>query len=442
MERSVALVRSGSVLALTYSNLERVRVAAGNVVVEVESATICEADRRVVSGSKRIEGMPHCTTLGHEAVGRVVAVGKDVKGIKKGDFVAIMPHQVPEAERAKEAFRRGEIFKLHTQHAGMHVCGTIANHVEWPAEWVRVLPRKTIAKAKLAAQTHGLHWSLPLAEIEHLACVMTSVEYFEHGDQIWAESRNVRAMQSGAGNMLLVGAGWMSHLYHLHWKRRFPLAKVAIKDVDESRLRMFQDLSEATMGVRPEVVHGLDKSAESKFDVVVMATAARPAALDLFRFVKSGGHVILFSGIHNGATDLVFDPTKLSDLERIHRDGICAPVFRTPLADHRDMVVASGTSGYQVSNFDRATREIADYAPGIGAGITGVVLGMESAQLLSVKSGASPLLDAHGMPVLPTLFAPRWPGQEGHLKVGIHPLATPELALHYTRMASRKGGGA
>lgn len=430
-KRSFSLVQSWGSLALVHSNLERVAVAADNVVVEITAATICEADRRFVSGSKRVEGNSPCTTLGHEAVGKIVAVGSNVKHLIMGQMVVIMPHQVPETEQKKIAFSKGEIFKLHTHHCGMHCDGTIANHIEWPAEWVRPIPKTAIRNAIKASLVHGLHWTLPLAEIEHLACVMTSLTQFEVADRVWAGNANVNRLTTGKARVLMIGAGWMGFLYMMHLHAKYPKATVAIKDPDEQRLRMFGDLSESVLGHRPEIAYSLDPSAERSFDVVIMATAARAAAMDLFRYLKPGGHVVLFSGIHNGAIDLVFDPAKLSDLERVHRDGIHAMVYRTPDADRHDMVVASGTSGYTVRAFEDATRRIGDYAAGIGTGITGVVLGMESKEMIAVRRSATPLVSADGQPILKTLFEPNWPGRQNHLKIGIHPNPTSEIRSSY-----------
>jgi hypothetical protein len=348
-----------------------------------------------------------------------------------GQMVVIMPHQVPETERKKIAFSKGEIFKLHTHHCGMHCDGTIANHIEWPAEWVRPIPKTAMRNAMKASLVHGLHWTLPLAEIEHLACVMTSLTQFEVADRVWAGNANVNRLKSGKARVLMIGAGWMGFLYMMHLHAKYPKATVAIKDPDEQRLRMFGDLSESVLGHRPEIAYSLDPSAERSFDVVIMATAARAAAMDLFRYLKPGGHVVLFSGIHNGAIELVFDPAKLSDLERVHRDGIHAMVYRTPEADRHDMVVASGTSGYTVRAFEAATRGIGEYAAGIGTGITGVVLGMESKEMIAVRRSATPLVSADGQPILKTLFEPNWPGRQNHLKIGIHPNPTSEIRSSY-----------
>jgi hypothetical protein len=269
---------------------------------------------------------------------------------------------------------------------------------------------------------------------------MTSLDQFVHAEKTWSQSRNLQRLQSGKGRVLLVGAGWMGWLYYLHLTVLFPKALIAIKDPDEARVNMFLELARSVLGQSPEVVYGSERSGAHAFDVGIMATAARAAALDMFRFLKPNGHVVFFSGIHNGAVDLVFDPAKLSDLERVHRDGISVPVFRTPIADERDMVTASGTSGYTVRAFERATRKIGDYAMGIAAGITGVVLGMDSSELVSVRPGAMALSNQDGTPILKTLFEPVWPGRQSHLKVGIHPNPSAEILATYARHdASKKG---
>jgi threonine dehydrogenase-like Zn-dependent dehydrogenase len=440
MKRSISLAFGWNTLSLVHSNLERVRPADGNVLVEIVAATICEADRRFVSGSKRVDGNSRCTTLGHEAVGKVIAKGSNV-GVKVGQMVAIMPHQVGDEERTKHAFQRGEIFRLHTCHAGMGADGTLANHIEWPAEWVRPLSADVVARAKKAARTHGLHWTAPLAEIEHLACVMTSVDHFVKADQEWGDARNIAALESGEGKALLVGSGWMGYLNVLHWTERFPNMSWSIKDPDEGRLRSFRELCEKAIGRTPSVVHGLDDSAASKFDVVIMTTAARPAASEMFRFLKPGGHVVLFSGIHNGSVDLIFDPAKLSDLERVHRDGLATLLFRSAEAEKEDMVVASGTSGYTVSAFERAVQQMPDYAVDVAAGITGVVLGMESNELLALGPGVRSVRDPDGAPVLRTLFQPEWPGRQEHMKIALHPSPTLEMIQVYSDFISAQRGG-
>ena len=413
--------------------IDRVRLAKRSALVEIIGATICEADRRYVAGSKKVEGQPDSVTLGHEAVGRVVDVGEDAS-VAIGDTVAVMPHQVPDAEQQREAFRLGEIYRLHTHHAGMNVDGTLATHVEWPSEWLRAISPGTQQRAAEAATPLGVHWSLAVAETEHLACVMTAFDLMVNAEDRW-KGRNLSRLRSGRGRVLISGAGWMGYLWFQHLTRMLPKAEVWLEDLARDRLRLFRQLALETTGREVQVVDPFDPALRGQFDLGVMTTAARPAAHELLSYLRPGGHLSLFSGIHDGATNLLFDPGKLSDLERIHRDGLDVKVFRTAAQSPDDMVIASGSSGYSVACFDRAVAQIGEYAGGIAAGISGVVGGMMNDRLDSVRSWAPALTREGGRPVLEQLFQPEWPGRQAHLKVGLHPNMTTELRDFY-----RQGG--
>ena len=78
--------------ALTFHGVETLRhetvpdptiEAPGDVVVRVEHASICGSDLHVYHG--RETGLDAGTVMGHEFVGEVVEVGKDVVEIRAGD---------------------------------------------------------------------------------------------------------------------------------------------------------------------------------------------------------------------------------------------------------------------------------------------------------------------------------------------------------------------
>jgi threonine dehydrogenase-like Zn-dependent dehydrogenase len=424
----VLLFTSGGIVTAT-TPLDRVRPRLGHALVELLGSTICEADRRSVTGSKQVDDRPASTVLGHEGNGRVIDVGEDAT-VELGDLVAVMPHQVPEDQQRTEAFRRGEIYKLHTQHAGMHCDGTLATHIEWPTDGLRKVGGDARAKAEEAARRHGVHWSLAVAETEHLACVFTSFDLACEAEMIW-NGQNLSELRSGQGRAVIVGAGWMGWLWYLHLTKLLPHAEVWIREPDEGRQRLFVQLAREVTGRMPQIASPLDPSVHGSFSLGVMATAARPAATEMFSLLRPGGHLALFSGIHEGATRLLFDPARLCDLERIHRDGIHTPVYRTPEHSPDDMVIASGSSGYSVACFERAVEQIGDYVTGIAAGISGVVLGMEGDRLNSVRPWAANLQREDGRPVLEQLFQADWPGRTSHLKIGVHPNPTDELREFY-----------
>jgi threonine dehydrogenase-like Zn-dependent dehydrogenase len=68
--------------------------AADEVVVRVRLGGLCGTDREIVSSSLgRLPRDSEYLVMGHEALGDVVEVGKDVQGLQEGDPVAIMPRR-------------------------------------------------------------------------------------------------------------------------------------------------------------------------------------------------------------------------------------------------------------------------------------------------------------------------------------------------------------
>ena len=106
----VPLLICGGIVTAT-TPLERIRPKPGHALIELNAATICEADRRAVSGSKQVSDRPASTVLGHEGVGRVLKVGRGGL-LAPGQLVAVMPHQVPLDQQQTAAFRRGEVILI------------------------------------------------------------------------------------------------------------------------------------------------------------------------------------------------------------------------------------------------------------------------------------------------------------------------------------------
>lgn len=423
-ERAVQATASG--VHVVYAPVAQPR--PGEVVLEVLSTTICEADRRALAGSKAVQG-PSACTVGHEAVGRVVARGCGTT-LPVGQLVAVMPHVIAEAQRTHPAFADGDIYRLpETMHAGMHTHGTFAHFVRWPEEWVRPFRPSVLRQVSAVAARRHVHYTAPLAETEHLACVLTA---YDHACD--AERRHGAFVRRGltqpGPRILIAGAGWMGWLWLAFLSRARPDAEIWIREPDESRLGAFLAAATDAWGRAPRVQQPF---APVSVDVAVMTTSARRAPHELLSQLRPGGHLILFSGIDGGAVDRVTDAAGLVDLERVHRRGLDVPVYRTPAADPRDRVLASGSSGYAVAAFARAASLMGRYADAICAGLSGVVFGLESVELVPLHDRAPRVLEPQGRPVLPHLLTADWRGRARHLKVVVHPHPTAEIRAAYTR---------
>ena len=80
--------------ALTFQGIEKVTyesipdpsiLSPTDVIVRVKQCAICGSDLHVYHG--REQGIDHHTAMGHEFMGEIVDIGRDVKTLKKGDVV-------------------------------------------------------------------------------------------------------------------------------------------------------------------------------------------------------------------------------------------------------------------------------------------------------------------------------------------------------------------
>lgn len=83
--RAMILTRPGQALRLT--ELPMPRPVAGQVLVKVSACAVCRTDLHVVDGELSKPSLP--LTLGHEVVGRVVALGEGVVRLQAGERVGI-----------------------------------------------------------------------------------------------------------------------------------------------------------------------------------------------------------------------------------------------------------------------------------------------------------------------------------------------------------------
>jgi alcohol dehydrogenase, propanol-preferring len=84
--RAMALTRIGAG-RLTALDLPRPTVGPGEVLVQVAACGVCRTDLHIVDGELLPSRLP--VVPGHEIVGRVVAVGRDVAGLSTGARVGI-----------------------------------------------------------------------------------------------------------------------------------------------------------------------------------------------------------------------------------------------------------------------------------------------------------------------------------------------------------------
>jgi 2-desacetyl-2-hydroxyethyl bacteriochlorophyllide A dehydrogenase len=258
--------------SMSVSKIEDPTPQAGEAVIKVEACGICGTDIHVLRGEFAPTRYP--IVPGHEFCGEVVAVAKDVKNVKVGDFVAVDPSLFCGHCRQCRAGRFNHCENWNATGVGS-ANGASAEFVAVPASNAFQLPSEM-----------PRHWG---ALVEPLSCAV-------HGlDQVDLKV---------ADNYLIYGAGTMGLL----------LAQLA-KDSGASQLDMVErnpkrhDLAKRLAADRIAVsADELDRP--QGWDVVIDATGVVPAIEDGLKRVARGGTFLMF-GVANADATATFNPFKI-----------------------------------------------------------------------------------------------------------------------------------
>lgn len=408
----------------------------GEIRGKVLAAGVCQADIRFVRGGKKVHGADYICVLGHDAVAKIESVSKSARkaGFRPGQVVAIKPHIVPDSQKGRKAWKNGEIFRLDTRHLGMNAfgLGVFAHHVTLPMDNFTIVPPAVLHAIKPMAKGLGLHWSAPLAELEHLACVQQGFQSIMEAEEAErGENSLVEKLTFDGGNVLIAGAGWLAYLWLIYLSQQFPTARFCLTEPNLARWRAFKRAANMWEAAPELLSHAVDENPRrGTFDLVISANASPQSAADLLKWVRPGGHISLFSGIDGAEDNPVFDGTGFVDLERVHRKGGWTWLH---LSDNPvgPKALASGSSGYSNETFDAAVAQVPRFYRQMGCGITGLVLGLTANQILVHPNhagmdgyGSTPYASPKGLewPALVDIFADsNLPGRSSHLKIVAHP---------------------
>jgi 2-desacetyl-2-hydroxyethyl bacteriochlorophyllide A dehydrogenase len=258
--------------SMSVTRIEDPTPGAGEAVIKVEACGICGTDIHVLHGEFAPTRYP--IVPGHEFCGEVVAVAKDVRNVKVGDFVAVDPSLFCGHCRQCRAGRFNLCENWNATGVGS-ANGASAEFVAVPAANAFQLPSDM-----------PRHWG---ALVEPLSCAV-------HGlDQVDLKV---------ADNYLIYGAGTMGLL----------LAQLA-KDSGASQLDMVErnpkrhDLAKRLAADRIAVsADELDRP--QGWDVVIDATGVVPAIEDGLKRVARGGTFLMF-GVANADATATFNPFKI-----------------------------------------------------------------------------------------------------------------------------------
>ena len=275
-------------------------VGAGEVLIRVGACGICGSDVHGYDGSSGRRIPP--IVMGHEAAGRIAAVGAGVAGLAEGDRVTFDSTIYC---GACGFCRRGEVNLCDYRQVLGVSCGDYSRAGAF-AEFV-VVPARVVYK---------LPESISFAEAAMLEAVAVAIHAVSLAE-ISAES-----------TALVVGAGTIGVLI-LQALRAAGCRRVCVSDVDATRLKMAKELGADVLSANEDpVARILQRTGGIGVDVAMEAVGRNETVNAAIASVRKGGTVVLVGNISPDVTL----PLQKVVTRQIRLQGSCASAGEYPQA--------------------------------------------------------------------------------------------------------------
>ncbi len=263
---------------LKLKEIETPKAQDNSAVIHVDAASICGTDLRTYRfGSLKIKNLPKI--IGHEAVGTIVEIGKDVKNFKVGDRVQIAPAiGCGHCPSCKD----GQTNLCDTlKTIGFDFNGTFAEYMEIPAQ---AFEQDNVTK---------IHENLNAAEAvlaEPIACVMNAQSY----------------LHIEAGNTVAIfGSGFIGTM-HAALAYAQGASKVFLIELNEHRIAMAKSIHPNLIVInsdKEDLQQAIHRHTKGQgVDVAITACSVGVAQVNAMSIIAKRGRVSLFGGLPKETT--------------------------------------------------------------------------------------------------------------------------------------------
>ena len=251
-------------------------VYSDRVLVKVEACGVCHTDLHAVEGDWPVKpGLPFIP--GHEGVGHVAAVGKDVRSVKEGDRVGV-PWLHSACGHCRYCLTGWETLCLEQQNTGYSVNGGFAEYVVADPDYVGHLPD-----------------GLDFAAAAPILCAGVTVY------------KGIKETDTKPGDTLVIsGIGGLGHLA-VQYAKAMGRHVIAV-DVADDKLRLAREMgADAAINAREtDPVSEVQNAAGGADGILV--TAVSPAAFSQAVGMLRRGGTLSLVGLPPGTFDLdIFD---------------------------------------------------------------------------------------------------------------------------------------
>ena len=244
----------------------------GEVVIKVESVTVCGTDLRILRGEKS-KGIRTGLILGHEIAGTIAKLGDGVEGYEVGQLCGVSP-----------TFACGVC--RYCQNGLANLCGNagvVGNNFDGALADFMLIPERGVRSRRLVPAPDGLPPE-QLSLAEPLSCCLNGLDQYrvDIGDVV-----------------LILGAGPIG-LFHLQLARIAGARTVIVSDPSPSRREMAGELGAgATVDPTTEDLAAVVADATGGFgaDVAVICIGRPQLVNNALHLVRKRGRVSIFAGL-------------------------------------------------------------------------------------------------------------------------------------------------
>ena len=252
-------------------------IGEGDVLLKVETATICGTDLRILGGGHRKYPEGTVRVPGHEVVGHVVAVGSAVLGVNVGQRVFVAPNM--SVGFSLQAVRGDNNLSKLFAAIGITEDGAFAEYMRVPA--AAILQGNVIP---IPDTFDGASVSL----IEPFACVL----------------RGQRPLHIQVGeSVVIMGAGPIG-MMHIMLARLHGAGRIIVSDPHPERQAQALQFG-ADLAVAPSELAAV--LGEDGADVVIVATPIHSAMESSIQIAGIGGRINFFGGLPKDKPNITLD---------------------------------------------------------------------------------------------------------------------------------------
>lgn len=256
------------------------QISEDEILIKVSLAGVCGTDNRIYQGTKKIQGP---RIIGHEFVGKIVAVGQKITNYEQGERVTVYPVITCGTCYACKSGRENICENRTT--IGYQIDGGFSQYVKIPA--------RAVQNGNVIKVPDGLDDTLVAAS-----------------EPVAAASHGIKRSNLKEGDaVVIVGAGPIG-LFHTQLARlKNPKQIIVIEPQEEKR----------SLALKMGATHTIDPVHEDPFeqivqftngelvDVVIIDVGIPKVIEDSLSYVKKGGTFLVFAGCPHGST-ITIDP--------------------------------------------------------------------------------------------------------------------------------------